>query len=116
MAEQGRAAAYAAYAGADVAVGLRPEHLGHPLDGPGDRPRLHGRVKFVEQLGAESMVQIELDAKPVAADDAVDLPGRAVVTARFDAHADVGPGDLAEVAVRTERLQYFDLTTGRAIR
>jgi len=132
-AADGRAAALASYTGTDVAVGLRPEHLGNPLEGPRDRPRLRGRVRFVEQLGAEWMVQIELDVKPVAADEVLDLardtdptaatdivrgakPGRAVVTARFDAHANVGPGDLAEVAVRTERLHYFDLTTGHAIR
>jgi hypothetical protein len=41
---------------------------------------------------------------------------RALVTARFNAHADVGLGDIVEVAVSTERVQYFDLTTGRAIR
>src|SRR5439155_2712640 len=41
---------------------------------------------------------------------------RALVTARFDAHARVDPDDLAEVAVTTERLHFFDLTTGRAIR
>ena len=40
----------------------------------------------------------------------------ALVTARFDAHARVDPGDLAEVAVTTERLHFFNLATGRAIR
>ena len=41
---------------------------------------------------------------------------RALVTARFDAHAKVEPGDLVETAVRVEWLHFFDLTTGRAIR
>ena len=39
--------------------------------------------------------------------------GRALVTARFEAHTPVAPGDLAELAVRTERLAFFDLETGR---
>ena len=41
---------------------------------------------------------------------------QALVTARYDAHARVSPGDLIETAVRVERLHFFDLTTGRAIR
>jgi multiple sugar transport system ATP-binding protein len=107
-------AALAPYAGADVAVGVRPEHVGDPRESSPDSPRLRGRVRFVEQLGAECMVQLELDVKPVAT--APPQSERALVTARFDAHANPGPGELAEVAVRTERLHYFDLTTGRAIR
>jgi multiple sugar transport system ATP-binding protein len=122
------AAALAPYVGADVVVGIRPEHLGDPADGSPDRPRLRGQVKLVEQLGSETMVQIELDVKPVAVDQVLGLPGdagailpeaksdRALVTARFEAHADVGLGDIVEVAVSTERVQYFDLNTGRAIR
>jgi multiple sugar transport system ATP-binding protein len=122
-----------AYAGADVAVGVRPEHLGDPAEGPPDRPRLRGQVRFVELLGAERMVQIQLDAKPVVVDQVLEIARdvdaaaaeeilgqarseQALVTARFDAHARVSPGDLVEVAVRTERLHFFDLTTGRAIR
>jgi hypothetical protein len=38
------------------------------------------------------------------------------VTARFDAHTKVDPGDLTEVAVRVDRLHFFDLKTGQAIR
>jgi multiple sugar transport system ATP-binding protein len=125
-------AALAAYAGTDIAVGIRAEHLGDPGAAP-DRPRLRGRVRFVELLGAERQAQIELEVKPVVADEVLELAGdvdaiaaaealaaasaaRAVVTARFDAHAKVDAGDLIEIAVRTERLHYFDLTTGRAIR
>jgi multiple sugar transport system ATP-binding protein len=129
----GVAAALARYAGADVAIGIRPEHLNDPAEGPRDRPCLHGRVRFVELLGAERLVRIQLDAKPVVAGEVLEvardvdpttateiLTGakseHALVTARFDAHAKIGPGDLAEIAVATERLHYFDLTTGRAIR
>jgi multiple sugar transport system ATP-binding protein len=122
-----------AYAGTDVAVGVRPEHLGDPTEGPSDRPRLRGRVKFVELLGAERMVQIQLDVKPAVVEQVLEVARdldataageilgqakaeQALVTARFDAHARVSPGDLVEAAVRIERLHFFDLTTGRAIR
>jgi multiple sugar transport system ATP-binding protein len=122
------AAALAPYVGAAVVVGIRPEHLGDPADGSPDRPRLRGHVTLVEQLGSETMVQIEVDVKPVAVDQVLGLPGdagailaeaksgRALVTARFDAHADLDLGDIIEVAVRTDRLQYFEPATGHAIR
>jgi multiple sugar transport system ATP-binding protein len=122
-----------AYTGTEVAVGLRPEHLADPGAAPPGRPRLRGLVKFVERLGPERLVQLELDAKPVVADELLELArhtdataateilresqrGQALVTARFEAHAAVEPGDRAEVAVAAERLHFFDLTTGAAIR
>ena len=128
----GAGPAVAAYAGADVAVGIRPEHLGDPAARP-ERPRLHGRVKFAELLGAERLLQIELDAKPVVSDELLELARdadetnasdilresesrRVLVTARFEAHTGAGPGDLTEVAVAAERMHFFDLATGRAIR
>ena len=71
-----------------------------------------------ELLGAEQLVQVELDEAwtldPEASPDAA--PDLAVVTARFDAHAPVRLGDAAEVAIATEHLQFFDLKTGWAIR
>ena len=114
-------------------MGVRPEHLGDPAEGPPDRPRLRGQVRFVELLGAERMVQIQLDVKPVVVDQVLEVArdvdaaaageilgqtksDQALVTARYDSHARVSPGDLIEVAVRIERLHFFDLTTGRAIR
>ncbi len=129
----GSAAALAGYAGADVAVGIRPEQLGDPAESPSDRPRLRGRVKVVELLGAERLVQIQLDVRSVVPDEVLELArdvdatvaaeiiGRAksdqtLVTARFDAQARIVPGDLTEVAVRVDRLHFFDLETGNAIR
>jgi multiple sugar transport system ATP-binding protein len=129
----GSAPALAGYAGADVAVGLRPEHLGDPAESPSDSPRLRGRVKIVELLGAERLIQIQLDVRSVVVDEVLEVArnvdttlaeeilGRAksdqaLVTARFDAHAKVDPGDLTEVAVKVDRLHFFDLKTGQAIR
>jgi multiple sugar transport system ATP-binding protein len=123
----GTLAALGAYAGREVAVGIRPEHLGDPATTPPGRPTLRGRVRFAELLGAERLLQVEIDARPVVADevleaaddaDAVEASeiGPALVTARFEAHAALVPGDLAEISVRTDRLAFFDLDTGRAIR
>jgi multiple sugar transport system ATP-binding protein len=129
----GNAEALASYAGREVAVGIRPEHLGDPAGAPPGRPTFRGRVRFVELLGAERLVQVEIDARPVVADEVLEVAGdadtvaaseilrdaergRALVSARFEAHAAVGPGDLAEVSIRTDRLAFFDLETGRAIR
>ena len=110
-------AALAAYVGADVAVGIRAEHLGDPATGRLDRPRLHGRVESVELLGAEQLVRIDLQVKPVVQPGVLEVDlNDALMTARFDAHARVKPGDRVEVAVTTEWLHFFDLTTGRAIR
>ena len=127
------ASALAPYAGSELAVGIRSEHLGEPTSGAPERPHLRGQVKFVEQLGVERQVQIELAVKPVVAEDVLEVAkdideaavekilekaksDRSLVIARFDAHANVSPGDIVDVAVATERLHYFDLTTGRAIR
>jgi multiple sugar transport system ATP-binding protein len=113
-------AALAPVAGRDVVVGLWPVSLVEPTRAPPAAPRLEGRVRFSELLGAEQLVQIDLDARPVVVDEVPepDRPStdRAVVTARFDAHAKVHPGDLVEVAVATERVRFFDLATGLAIR
>ena len=41
---------------------------------------------------------------------------RALLTARFDSQRKVDAGDLIEVAIATERLHFFELANGRAIR
>jgi multiple sugar transport system ATP-binding protein len=89
-------------AGRKVVVGIRPEHLAEPVGPAESRPRLRGRVRFVELLGSEQLVQIELDST--------------LLTGRFAAHSSVHPGEIAEVAVSTEHLHFFDPETGRAIR
>jgi multiple sugar transport system ATP-binding protein len=119
--------------GTEVAVGVRPEGLVDPASASRAAPRLKGRVRFVELLGAERLVQVELDARPLDAGDLVETArdldvtpadrrpagtavGRALVTARLDAHAAVKPGDILEMAIVSEKLHFFDLSTGRAIR
>ena len=44
-----------------------------PAQSAPDAPRLRGRVRFVELLGAERLVQIELDARPVVVDEVLEV-------------------------------------------
>ena len=97
-----------------------------------DRPRVGGPVAAVEALGPEQLVYVEIDGRPVLADDVLeglvdaeaagelaeikDADGqRATVVARFDASASVRPDDAIELAVDTRHLHFFDLETGSAI-
>ena len=107
------AAALAARVGVNVAVGLRAEHLG---EADGSRPGLRGRVKFVELLGADRLIQLELGARPVSLDGVPEESVQAVVTARFATRMRLEQGDLVDVGVAADRLHFFDLESGRAIR
>ncbi|MDX6450790.1 MAG: multiple sugar transport system ATP-binding protein [Gaiellaceae bacterium] len=124
--------ALARYVDRAVAVGIRPEALDEPgrRDGS-DGGRLRGRVEAVEALGPELLVHIEIEARPVLADDVleglVDLEeakelaeiiterDRATVVARLDASARIRADDEIELAVDPRHLHYFDLESGEAI-
>jgi multiple sugar transport system ATP-binding protein len=124
--------ALARYVDRPVAVGIRPEALDEPgrRDGS-DGGRLRGRVEAVEALGPELLVHIEIEARPVLADDVleglVDLEeakelaeiiterDRATVVARLDASARIRADDEIELAVDPRHLHYFDLESGEAI-
>jgi multiple sugar transport system ATP-binding protein len=124
--------ALARYVDRPVAVGIRPEALDEPgrRDGS-DGGRLRGRVQAVEALGPEVLAHIEIEARPVLAEDvleglvdveeAKDLAeiiterDRATVVARLDASARIRADDEIELAVDPRRLHYFDLESGEAI-
>ena len=118
-----------------VVVGIRPKELEDAAIVP-DHPaarRIRATIENVEALGFERIVHFEMDAVPVVSEDALDLPEDirsttlggfddvrrkhpSRVAARFDAHSGVHKGDTTEVAVRTDRLHYFDPESGLAIR
>jgi multiple sugar transport system ATP-binding protein len=120
------------HVGKPIAVGIRPEALDEPgrRDGA-DGGRLRGRVEAVEALGPEQLAHIEIEARPVLADDvleglvdvdeAADLAeiitdrDRATVVARLDASARVRADDQIELAVDLRRIHFFDLESGEAI-
>jgi multiple sugar transport system ATP-binding protein len=108
------------YAGKDVVVGLRPEHLpAESEDATG--PKLVGNVDLVEALGSELVVHFTIDANRVLAEGAVDKDEAAAVkkgegVARVAAKTLVKPGDKLTFAVSIEDMHFFDTKTGLAIR
>jgi multiple sugar transport system ATP-binding protein len=109
-----------AYAGKKLVVGLRPEHLpAESAESTG--PKLVGDVELVEALGSEQVVHFTIDANRVLAEGAVDKDEAAAVktgegVARVAAKTQVRPGDKLTFAVSIEDMQFFDETTGLAIR
>jgi len=122
------------YAGKSVVLGIRPEDLedaSHATDAPADR-RLKGKVVLREALGSDLMVHFVVDAKPALTEDARELAQdvgdeRAVkqvetgevaettVVGRFDPRSKVKEDEMAEVAVDTSALHFFDPETGLGI-
>ena len=122
------------YAGKSVVLGIRPEDLedaSHATDAPADR-RLKGKVVLREALGSDLMVHFVVDAKPALTEDARELAQdvgdeRAVkqvetgevaettVVGRFDPRSKVKENEMAEVAVDTSALHFFDPETGLGI-
>jgi multiple sugar transport system ATP-binding protein len=122
------------YEGKKVVLGIRPEDLEDAAvakDVPADR-RLHGKVELIEALGSEIMAHFTIDAPPALTEDVRELAQdvgdeRAVKEAaegskqhtamvgRFDPRAEVKEGEIAEVAVDTRGLHFFDPETGLGI-
>ena len=121
------------YVGAEVALGIRPEHLVDPAAADDSWPRLRADVALVEELGAEKLVHFELSAQSVITDEVLEVArdtdattvrllreeaehGRARLVARFGSRSRIERGSHGDVAIDVEFLHFFDLDTGRAIR
>jgi multiple sugar transport system ATP-binding protein len=123
------------YVGRKVALGIRPEQLEDAaiMRDVAEGNRLRGRVLLTEALGSEVLVHVEVPGKPVVTDDVVegtadldealvdDLAQKAqgeqtTFVGRFDAASEVRPSHIVEMVVDTNKLQFFDLETGIAIR
>jgi multiple sugar transport system ATP-binding protein len=122
----------AGYAGREIGVGVRPEHLREPAHAPPER-RLRGIVKATELLGSELLCHLEVGIAPLVTDEILELAAdvdeaaadalrheaggrRATVVCRFEAGHAVSVGEDAECALDPTRLHFFDPKTGRAIR
>jgi multiple sugar transport system ATP-binding protein len=109
-----------AYAGKDVVVGMRPEHLrAESTESTG--PKIVGDVDLVESLGSELVVHFTIDAHRVIAEGAVDKDEAAALqsgegVARVEAKTAVKPGDRMTFSVDIEDMQFFDPKTGLAVR
>jgi multiple sugar transport system ATP-binding protein len=110
--------ALASYAGKQVVVGMRPEHLPAANGAPG--PTLTGDVDLVEALGSELVVHFTIDARRVRAEgtttaeeDATAQSGEGV--ASVDPDTLVNVGQRITFAVKADGMQFFDPDTERAI-
>jgi multiple sugar transport system ATP-binding protein len=126
--------ALASYAGRSIAVGIRPEALDHAgrMNGD-DGDRLRGIVHVVEALGPEQLAHVEVEAKPVLADEVIEglvdmeqadelaeiLPDaegdQATIVARLNASASVRPDDVIELSVDLPKLHFFEIESGATI-
>jgi multiple sugar transport system ATP-binding protein len=121
------------YEGKPVILGIRPEDLEDAAlaaDWPQER-RMKGHVELTEALGAEIMVHFRVKAKPAITEDVRELAkdvgeeiaaelesadeGETIVVGRFGSRSQVKVGELAEVAVDTRALHFFDPDTGLGI-
>jgi len=109
-----------------VVLGLRPKDFEDAAIEPGQQ-NITAQITNVEALGYEKIAYLEMDAKPVVSEDALDLEEDGMVedfmnrtttqiSARFDPTSQVRSGDTIQVAVNVENAHFFDLDTGQAIR
>jgi multiple sugar transport system ATP-binding protein len=123
--------ALARYAGRNIGIGIRPEHLREA--GRTELPaRLRGTVVVSEALGAEELVHIDVDAVPVVTQEVLEVAGdmdaavveelqaeaqsrRTTLVARFETASGARVGEPVEVAFTPEKAHFFDVETGTAI-
>ena len=115
---------------ASVILGLRPTDL--ELPGPWSEPslpRLRLEAQVVERLGSESNVIFAVDAPRVdteatraaaeaqasADDQLLAEDDRSLFTARLTGRPAIVPGQEIELAVRTDRLYFFDPQSGATL-
>ena len=120
--------ALAGRAGSDVIVGIRPEHL-DLLRGEATGPRIPGRVRLVEPLGAETLVHVVVEAPPVVTDELREVQRDVDPTAleelehmrdsrftvRFGGDEPPALDDRVELLVDTRKIHLFDPATGDVI-
>ena len=114
--------------GEQIAVGIRPEYT--ELARPGE-PRLDGSLVVAEPLGSETLVHTEVAVPAVLSDQVLEVVEDAAVAADLEAAAAErrapfrarfagtyrgSAGDPVAIGVDVERLYFFDLRTGTAIR
>ena len=117
------------YEGRTVVAGVRPEDLEDVRlvpEAANDR-RLRGRVGLTEALGSEVIVHFTVNARPALTEDVRELAqdvgetveeeptGETTIVGRFGSRTRVREGELAEVAVDTRALHFFELETGLGI-
>jgi multiple sugar transport system ATP-binding protein len=117
--------------GADVAIGIRPEHFAPPNEVGEGMVWKNREVEIVEMLGSEMLVHFKTDSPPIVTedmraaiddDDAFDElkrqaeAGGQTFTARFEPDNPPKPGARVDVGVKTEEMHFFDAENGLALR
>jgi multiple sugar transport system ATP-binding protein len=105
-----------------VIIGIRPESFEDAAFAPG-LPTIEVGVEVLEELGADSHVFFQAEARPITAElleaaesESVLIPGAgALFTARVDARTRARVGGRLELAVDPVRFQYFDPQTGERL-
>jgi len=114
----------AGYDGRQVALGIRPEDLEDAAITGETREDaiLDAVVDIREDMGSEVFLHFGIDAPTVSTEDvreAVEeeavVPERRQFVARVARESGVREGDSVRLAVRTDRLHFFDLETGAGI-
>jgi multiple sugar transport system ATP-binding protein len=112
--------------GVAIAVGIRPEDLEDANLLPGDRDQqLEIAVRRVAALGAEVEIHFDLDAAPIATEEArlakgesiEDAPHKSSTTciASLNPRTTIQAGDVVLLTVDVSRMHFFDLATGQRI-
>ncbi len=98
-----KAARLASFTGKKVVMGIRPENIHHPDYPPsGITPaRVKAKVDVTEMMGNEILVYL--------------MTGEKRFLARLDPRVRVSPGQEVEVVFNLDGLQFFDVTTGKAL-
>ena len=117
-----------AHVGRTIAVGIRPENLHDPAERAGhpEDQRLSGTVELCEALGSDLVVHFSVPGTKVDVEDvregttdetSVALAGSGIVpvVARFGPRSKVALGEVVPIAVDTERMHFFDMSTRNAI-
>jgi multiple sugar transport system ATP-binding protein len=113
----------AAFAGKPVVVGFRPEDVSDAALRP-DLPaenRLTAKADLVEALGSDVLLHFGLAAEAATVQSSDSLQqikatsGGSTAIARLTPRSDAKLGGTIELVIDTERLHFFDPTTGNAI-
>ena len=122
------------YAGRKVAIGLRPEHftLGAEAAGGVAGVVFGGReITLVELLGSEMLVHFTTPAQPVVTEDMREAVDDADTFAALEAQAKRGGvefvarleptrvpklGEKVDLSFRTDKIHFFDIDEGNALR
>jgi multiple sugar transport system ATP-binding protein len=115
--------------GQEVGLGMRPEHFARQPESEQSTWR-DAKVVLVEMLGAEMLVHFETMMPPILSDDVREVldddafeavereaeKGAHRFIARFEPGLPPTVGDVISVGFRADRMHFFDLKSGDALR